>query len=357
MRSGSVLILGDTGTVTETAARLLQLLSLLQTRREWTGPELADRLGVTVRTVRRDIERLRELEYPVRASLGSIGGYRLEAGTALPPLLLDDEEAVAITLGLRGAAQGAVAGIEESAARALVKLQQVLPTRLRRRVDAVDSATVSLGGPPAGPFVDPETLVTLAAACRDRERVRFGYRAKDDTASRRLVEPHSLVSAGRRWYLVCWDVDRAAWRSFRVDRVDTPQATGIRCPPRELPDADAAAFVTRQLADSRPVHSVVFLVHASAAELAEALRVRPAEIEPIDEHSCLLRTAPDSLQWTALRIAHLDLEFEVREPPEMADLLYALGAKLQRAARRPPDSRRSCTNRTDGKTGEDQRRR
>ncbi|WP_040741804.1 helix-turn-helix transcriptional regulator [Nocardia tenerifensis] len=318
--------------MTETAARLLQLLSLLQTRREWTGPELAERLGVTVRTVRRDIDRLRELEYPVRASLGSVGGYRLEAGADLPPLLLDDEEAVAITLGLRSAAQGAVAGIEESAARALVKLQQVLPARLRGRVDAVDSATVSLGGPAAGPRVDPETLVVLAAAARDGERIRFRYRDKSDAESKRFAEPHSLVAAGRRWYLVAWDIDRADWRTFRLDRIDAPFPTGVRCPPRQLPAEDAAAFVTAQLARSRPPRSVVLLVHTSAERLAETFRVRPEEVEPIDDRSCLLRTSADSLEWTAVRIAHLDVEFEVEEPPEMRRMLRGIGAKLIRAA-------------------------
>ncbi|MFI6995876.1 helix-turn-helix transcriptional regulator [Nocardia sp. NPDC050175] len=323
--------------MTETAARLLQLLSLLQTRREWTGPELADRLGVTVRTVRRDIERLRELEYPVHASLGSVGGYRLEAGTDLPPLLLNDEEAVAITLGLRSAAQGSVAGIEESAARALVKLQQVLPSRLRGRVDAIDSATVSLGGPAAGPRVDPETLVVLAAAARDGERIRFRYRDKTDAESKRVAEPHSLVSAGRRWYLVAWDIDRADWRTFRLDRIDAPFPTGVRCAPRELPGDDAAAFVTSQLAHSRPTRSVVFLVHTSAEQLAETFRVRPEEVEPIDEHSCLIRTSADSLEWTAVRIAHLDVEFEVKEPPEMRRMLHDVGAKLLRAAGNPQE--------------------
>ncbi|MFF7945074.1 helix-turn-helix transcriptional regulator [Nocardia gamkensis] len=321
--------------MTQTAARLLQLLSLLQTRREWSGPELAARLGVTVRTVRRDVERLRELEYPVVASLGALGGYRLEAGAALPPLLLDDEEAVAITLGLRGAAQGAIAGIEESAARALVKLQQVLPSRLRCRVDAIDTTTVSLGGPPAGPMVDPEVLVALAAAARDGERIRFRYRDKTDAETGRLTEPHSLVSAGRRWYLVAWDVDRADWRTFRVDRLTFPQPTGIRCAARALPAEDAATFVTSQLARTRPVRRVVLRVHAGAETLADAFRVRAEEIEPLDAHTCLLRTSADSLEWTALRIAHLDLDFDVVEPPEMRDLLAGLGAKLLRAAAVP----------------------
>lgn len=318
--------------MTDTAARLLQLLALLQTRREWSGPELARRLGVTVRTVRRDIERLRELDYPVRSGLGAVGGYRLEPGAALPPLLLDDEEAVAITLGLRNAALGGVAGSEESAARALVKLQQVLPDRLRRRVDAVQTSTVDLAGPPAGPLVDPEILVALAACARDHERIRFSYRDKDDAESRRLAEPHSLVSAGRRWYLVAWDVDRADWRTFRVDRIASTLPIGVRFPPRELPDADPAAFVTRSLASARPVQHVELLVHAPAAELADRFRVRTTEIEPLDDHTCLLRTTADSLEWTALRIAHLDLPFEVRSPPEMSTHLRALATKLLRAA-------------------------
>ncbi|WP_067472301.1 helix-turn-helix transcriptional regulator, partial [Nocardia amamiensis] len=259
----------------------------------------------------------------------------LQAGAALPPLLLDDEEAVAITLGLRGAAQGAVAGIEESAARALVKLQQVLPSRLRRRVDAIDTATVSLAGPAAGPVIDPEILVVLAAAARDGERIRFRYRDKAEAETSRLAEPHSLVSAGRRWYLVAWDVDRADWRTFRVDRVTSPHPTGIRCAPRELPTENAAGFVTSQLARSRPARHVVLRVHASADTLAESFRVRPEEIEAVDVRTCLVRTSADSLEWTALRIAHLDLEFEVIEPPEMNDLLAALGAKLLRAAGDP----------------------
>ncbi|RJO73527.1 YafY family transcriptional regulator [Nocardia panacis] len=318
--------------MTDTAARLLRLLSLLQTRREWSGPELAERLGVTVRTVRRDIDRLRALDYPVAAERGAAGGYRLGTGTALPPLLLDDEEAVAITLGLRSAAYGAVAGGAESAARALVKLQQVLPDRLRRRVDALDSATTALGGPPAGPLVDPEVLTVLAAACRDHERLRLRYTAKDARESGRHVEPHSLVTAGRRWYFVAWDIDRADWRTFRVDRVAQPQPTGVRCSPRELPDAAPAAFVGRQLSAARPAYGVVLLVHASAAELIEAFPVRAAEVEPIDDRTCLLRTAAESLEWTSLRFAHLDLEFEVREPPELTGVLRDLGAKLLRAA-------------------------
>src|SRR6187200_1911281 len=198
--------------MTETSGRLLQLLSLLQARRDWSGAELAERLAVSGRTIRRDIERLRGLGYPVDSLTGPAGGYRLRAGTAMPPLLLDDEEAIAIAVGLRTAARASVAGIEETAVRALVKLEQVLPAHLRRRVGALGSATTTL--PVSGPTVDPQHLTVIAAACRDSECLRFAYRSRDLTESRRLVEPHSLVNLGRRWYLVAWDRQREDWRSF-----------------------------------------------------------------------------------------------------------------------------------------------
>jgi predicted DNA-binding transcriptional regulator YafY len=318
------------------SARLLRLLSLLQARREWPGPELAERLGVSVRTVRRDVERLRDLGYPVHATPGAAGGYGLEAGAAMPPLLLDDEEAVAIAVGLRAAAGGAVEGIGEASVRALAKLEQVLPARLRRRVTALHAATTPLTGPPAGPAADHEALTVLAAAARDGERVRFAYRDRDDGETRRLVEPYGLVSAGRRWYLVAFDTGRADWRTFRVDRLTDPRPTGVRRPPREPPAADAAAFVARSLARSpagaRPVGRAVLTVHASAEELADRFRVTGAEVEPVDDRTCRLRTAPDSLEWTALRIAYLDLDFEVDGPPELTAKLAAMGARLTRAA-------------------------
>src|SRR5919109_1228889 len=178
--------------MTETSGRLLELLSLLQARRDWPGAELADRLEVSGRTIRRDVERLRTLGYPVDSLTGRAGGYRLRAGTAMPPLLLDDEEAIAIAVGLRTAARASVTGIEETAVRALVKLEQVLPAHLRRRVGALGSATFTL--PAGGPTVDPQTLTILAAACRDKESLRFSYRRRDGADSRRLVEPHSLVN-------------------------------------------------------------------------------------------------------------------------------------------------------------------
>src|SRR5688572_3082740 len=203
-----------------TSSRLLTLLSLLEGRRDWPGGELADRLGVSGRTIRRDVERLRGLGYPVESMTGPAGGYQLRAGTAMPPLLLDDDEAIAIAVGLRTAAGGSVSGLEETSVRALVKLEQVLPSHLQRRVSALGNATVTM--PSAGPQVDPQCLTVIAAACRDHERIRFAYHARDDTASRREVEPHSLVATGRRWYLVAWCCGRRDWRTFRVDRIASP---------------------------------------------------------------------------------------------------------------------------------------
>src|SRR6266513_1699181 len=231
--------------MTETASRLLELLSLLQGRRDWPGNELADRLGVSGRTIRRDVERLRNLGYPVDSLTGPAGGYRLRAGAAMPPLLLDDEEAIAIAVGLRTAARASVTGIEETAVRALVKLEQVLPTHLRRRVRALGSASIS--PPVGGPTVDPQHLTVIATACRDSERLRFAYRSRDGTDSRREVEPHSLVNHGRRWYLVAWDRRRDDWRTFRIDRLAKPASTGVRFTPRRLPAKDAASYVERSI--------------------------------------------------------------------------------------------------------------
>lgn len=236
--------------MTTTTGRLLTLLSLLQGRRDWPGEELARRLEVSCRTVRRDVERLRELGYPVEAASGPAGGYRLRAGAAMPPLLLDDEEAVAIAIGLRTAAGASITGIEETSVRALVKLEQVLPAHLRRRVNTLQSVTATL--PAQGPTIDPEALTAIAGACRDRERLRFAYRRRDSTEARRRVEPHALVNLGRRWYLLAWDCDREDWRTFRVDRLSRASPAGARFSPRPLPAPDAASYVAAASRAARP---------------------------------------------------------------------------------------------------------
>jgi len=328
--------------MTATSGRLLQLLALLQARRDWPGGELAERLGVSARTIRRDVERLRALGYPVDALSGPAGGYRLRAGTAMPPLLLDDEEAVAIAVGLRGAASMSVAGIEETAVRALVKLEQILPSHLRRRVGALRAATTTL---PAGWWggsdatVDPDALTVLASACRDREIVRFAYRRRDGEGSRRRVEPHSLVSLGHRWYLVAWDAEREDWRTFRLDRLERPAAMGTRFTAREVPGGDPAAFVGRNLRDAQHRHVARVTLHAPADELRARFPTMWGVLEPRSDRTCEYRGSDDSLDWLALRIAGLGVEFEIHEPPELAERCRELGARLARAGAGQPARR------------------
>lgn len=316
--------------MTETSSRLLELLSLLQARRDWRGTELADRLAVSGRTVRRDVERLRQLGYPVESLTGPAGGYRLQAGTAMPPLLLDDEEAVAIAVGLRTAARASVAGIEETALRALVKLEQVLPARLRRRVKALGGVTIM---PPAGgPTIDAGDLTVIAAACRESESVRFAYRSRDGDQTRREVECHSVVNQGRRWYLVAWDRGREDWRTFRVDRMERPTATGVRFEPRKLPAKDPAAFVERSLS-ARPYRfEARVTLHAPAEEIERDMPAHWGTVEPLDEATCEFRARDDELSWLAMRITILGVDFDVHEPPELIDYLRALAGILERAA-------------------------
>ena len=317
--------------MSDTSSRLLSLLSLLQARRDWPGHELADRLEVSGRTIRRDIERLRQLGYPVEALTGPAGGYRLRAGTAMPPLLLDDEEAIAIAVGLRTAAGASVSGIEETAVRALVKLEQVLPAHLRRRVRALGSMTSTL--PVAGPTVDPQHLTVIATACRDSECIRFGYRSRDHTNSRREVDPHSLVNHGRRWYLVAWDRHRNDWRTFRLDRVAKPVSTGVRFVPHRLPAKDAAAYVKQSIAGAPNRFEAIVTLHAPAGALTSRVPAHWGALEPIDAHTCTYRTGDDDLRWLAWRIAMLGVDFEVHEPPELIEYLRALAFRLARAAR------------------------
>jgi predicted DNA-binding transcriptional regulator YafY len=318
--------------VTATSSRLLELLSLLQARRDWSGSELADRLDVSRRTIRRDVERLRDLGYPVESLTGPAGGYRLRAGTAMPPLLLDDDEAIAIAVGLRTAARTSVTGIEETAVRALVKLEQVLPTHLRRRVEALGSATIA--PTVGGPTVDPQHLTVIAAACRDIHCLRFAYRSRDGTDSRREVEPHSLVNLGRRWYLVAWDCRREDWRTFRVDRLARPASSGVRFTPRRLPARDAAAYVEQSITGAPNRYEAKVTLHAAADQIASRVPAYWGTIEEIDARSCEYRTGDDNLAWLALRIAMLGVDFEVHEPPELAEHLRALTGRLRRAAGR-----------------------
>ncbi|MFJ3825397.1 helix-turn-helix transcriptional regulator [Streptomyces nodosus] len=316
----------------DTPARLLQLLSLLQTPREWPGSELSERLGVSRRTVRRDIDRLRELGYPVQASRGAEGGYRLVAGKAMPPLVLDDEEAVAIAVGLRAGAGHAVEGVDEASVRALAKLEQVLPGRLRHRVATLQAATTPLTSGD-GARIAPETLIVMASTIAGGERLRFAYRSKDGTPSRRLTEPYRLVSTGRRWYLVAYDLEREDWRTFRVDRITEPFATGARFTPRELPTGSAAEYLRQSM--YRRQETYAFEVTFAAPAEAVAARLPPwlGPPEPLDGLNCRLRgTTSDSVAWLAVRLALLDLPFTVQGPAELVAHIRTLGERLSRAA-------------------------
>ena len=315
-----------------TSARLLELLSLLQARREWPGAELADRLGVGPRTVRRDVERLRELGYPIRARRGVGGGYRLAAGAALPPLLLDEGEAVAVAVGLRTAASAGVTGIEQTSVRALAKLEQVLPTRLRRQVAAVGSATVPYPG--SGPQVDGAVLAAIASACREQEKLGFGYRSARGETSRRRVEPLGLVHTGRRWYLVAWDADRTDWRTFRVDRIDAPLRTRGHFVARTPPAADLAAYVSDAVAATRDRYQAEVVLHAPIELAAPRVPATVGTLERIDDDTCLLRTGSDWLGGLAVYVAEIGVDFTVLEPPEFAERVRTLAGRFERAAPR-----------------------
>ncbi|MET9512994.1 YafY family protein [Streptomyces flavidovirens] len=321
----------------ETSARLLRLLSLLQAHREWSGPDLAERLGVTPRTVRRDVDRLRELGYPVNASPGTGGGYQLGAGAELPPLLLDDEEAVAVAVGLRTAAGQGIEGIGETSVRALAKLEQVLPNRLRRRVGALNAFTVPMLRGPGAATVDASVLTELANACRDSERLRFEYRDHGGSSTRRTVEPHRLVCTERRWYLVAWDLDRSDWRTFRADRITPTPPHGPRFVPRDPPAEDLAAYVSKGVSTGAYAATAVVRLLAPLEEARQAVSPSDGVLEAVDEHSCLLRTGAASLDELVIHIMLRGIDFEVVEPPELTERIRwardLLARSLDRGAR------------------------
>ena len=312
-----------------TSAQMLRLLSLLQTHRYWPGTELAGRLEVSPRTLRRDVDRLRELGYPVDAARGVAGGYQLQAGAAVPPLLLDDEEAVAIAVGLRTAAAGAVAGVEETSVRALAKVIQLLPPSLRRRVDALQ-ATTSAGVFGGGPVIDAGALTTIALACRGEERLRFAYTTRDGDAAPRHVEPHRLVSLGRRWYLVAWDLDRGDWRSFRVDRLTEPALAGTRFRPREIPGGDPVAWMRSRLAAIPTRYDVSVLIAAPAEQVKSVVGIWAA-VEPVDPSSCRLRMNVDDLAWPVMLLGVVGAGFTIESPPELHTRARAIAQTLLRA--------------------------
>ncbi|MFS0701163.1 helix-turn-helix transcriptional regulator [Cellulomonas sp. 179-A 4D5 NHS] len=312
----------------ETSARLLELLSLLQLKPDWTSAELSARLGVSTRTVRADVVRLRSLGYPVDARPGVAGGYRLAAGTAMPPLLLGDDEAVAVAVAL-GVAATRRTGVEETSLTALAKLEQVLPARLRRRVQAVREATSAVPG--LEPSLDLSVLGAVAAAVRGHERLRFGYTKKRGGEGSRHVEPQRLVSWGPLWYLLAWDLDRDDWRVFRVDRMAPHAPTGARFPPRAISEDDAVELVVGRVSTASWTYRSRVLVHAPAAEVAARIPI-PLDIEVVDESTCRLELGADDPDGLALWLAQLDADVEVLDGDELAGAFDRLATRFRRAA-------------------------
>jgi predicted DNA-binding transcriptional regulator YafY len=316
---------------------MLELLSLLQTHRYWPGADLAARLEVSERTLRRDVERIRDLGYPVDAVRGVAGGYQLRAGGSLPPLLLTDEEAVAIAVGLRSTASGAVQGMEETAVQALTKVLSLMPPRLRQRMDALAEQTVP--APRRGPTIDAATLTSLAQGCRDDEIVEFDYTAREAETTQRRVEPHRLVSLGQRWYLVGFDRDRDDWRSFRVDRIGTVRLTGRRfLGGRELPAEDALEFVRSGIKQIPRRYDVRVVIRAPRHDVA-AITGRWAELADVDGGT-LMTMQTDDLFWPLAVLGALDADFEVEGPDELRDRVATV-AKRFRDSRGAPARARS----------------
>ena len=310
----------------QTSARLLRLLSLFQARRYWSGADLSDNLRITARTLRRDVDRLRSLGYPVHSTSGVAGGYQLGAGAMLPPLLLDDDEAVAVALGLRTSARGGVSGLEEASVRALMKLEQVLPPRLRGRVAALHGFVLPLET--RGPTVDAERLSLLASACRDYLGIRFTYHDRTGSPSVRSVEPHRLVHTGYRWYLVAWDLTRKDWRTFRVDRVQGKLKRSTRFKPRRPPEGGFATFVSKSIAHVPNPFSARVTLHAPLETLTKRISPSLGALEAINRDSCLLLTGSHSLEAITIHLLLLGVAFRVHEPPELISYIQELTVRF-----------------------------
>lgn len=313
-----------------TSTRLLQLLTVLQARRDWPGPELAERLDVTDRTLRRDIDRIRQLGYTIEATPGVGGGYHLGHGTGLPPLLLDGDEAVAVALALRSVAVDGLVGVEQAAVGALVKLEQTLPAALRRRVALLQQTVSDLTGP--GPSLDVGVLLAVATAVRDRQQLRAEYADHSGSHSRRLLEPHRVVRSGDRWYLLAWDADRADWRTFRLDRLTPRTPLGRRFDPRPLPPEAAADRVSRGITDSPYRYHLRLTAVGSAATVGERVTPARGRVRAVDEQHCEVTGGGDDLELMALWVARLGLDVVVHEPPELLPHLEDLAIRLQQAA-------------------------
>ena len=327
--------------VLDTSARLLRLLSLLQSRPDWSGPELSERLGVTTRTVRRDVDRLRELGYPIAAAKGPDGGYRLGAGTELPPLLFDDEQAVALTVALQIAATTQGSGLAEPAARALNTVRQVMPTRLRNRITALSVTAVDRPTTRPPEPVDGTVLLTISAAVHARETLRFDYSKENPTSTAgptsadgpaRRAEPHHVITWDGRWYVVAWDLNRDDWSVLRADRITLRTPNGPRFTPRPLPTDDVAAHVSRGASTSAWRYRAAVIVHAPAADVAARINPAAGSVEPgADDRSCVFHTGADSIETLAVHLSLLDVDFTVTEPVELVARLRTLADRYSRS--------------------------
>jgi predicted DNA-binding transcriptional regulator YafY len=328
LRTTTVLDLWQTESMLQTSERLLRMLSLFQGRRYWSGRDLAERLEITSRTVRRDVDKLRTLGYPIHATSGVEGGYQLGAGSTLPPLLLDDEEAVAVALGLRCAATGAIQGVEEVSVRALAKIEQLLPARLAKRVALMQTMIVT--APAAQSAVEAKTLSAIAGACRDQEALRFRYCDYAGATTARVVEPHRLVHTGRRWYLVAWDTNREDWRTFRVDRIQPRISTGARFDARQPPARDLAAYVTRGASFSALPRARIKML-AAADVVSKRLPPGIGTVEPCDGDACFVEVGVNSYESLAMHLVMLGVDFEVAEPEELVREVRRIAERYLRA--------------------------
>jgi predicted DNA-binding transcriptional regulator YafY len=321
--------------MSNTSARLLRLLSLLQHHRHWSGVELAERLDVSERTVRRDVDRLRQLGYPVESSRGVDGGYELTAGSSMPPLLLDEREAIALAVGLHGAAHSVHRDVAEASVSALAKVVAMLPPTLRGQVRLVGDVTVNgswNAGARAPSALSADVLGRVAQACRDGVRLRFDYTAADATASQRYVEPYRLVTLASRWYLIAYDADRADWRTFRVDRISDPVMSRNTFAPRPLPADDLAAFVRRRIGSLKDTYQVELIVHAPIEHVRRVDGSWATITETADPDRTRLVIETDSLDWPVLALSALGAEFEVVGPPEFTAHLRGCAERFARCA-------------------------
>ena len=332
MRTDSVLSACHGFLVLDASARLLRLLTLLQARATWSGADLADRLEVTPRTLRRDVDRLRSLGYPVESTTGAAGGYKLGEGASLPPLHLDEDEATAVFVGLHSAAGGDVAGADTAAVRALSKLEQVLPARLRRKLSTLRSSVLRLAD--RAPAISMADVSELASACSERLVTRFDYAGQGGAPSQREVEPHRIVRVGQRWYLVAWDVRKAEWRTFRMDRMNKPETVGVRFKARSPPHDDLVRYVTESLSQSPYKYRARVLLHASPEALRERVTAYEGTLEPLSENRCVLRTGAKSLEALTVFVAMLGVDFQVIEPAELVEAVRTTGERLARNGRK-----------------------